>query len=356
MKIGILTFHYANNYGALLQTYALSTTLKNLGFDPIIINRVPISMADTFASETLFVKIKIKIGLLIQKHFQNSFYHFRRDFLPNISKPINSNELIDFVNQFDAVIVGSDQVWRIEYTKGLGLNNFLDFVPDNIKKISYAASFGNDTFDGDEGISKKVKQLLLRFSAISVREDSGVKICNDIFEINAIHLLDPTLLLNQSDYQVIIGKCKIKEEKFVAKYFLDKTSNKIHLVNIFRESDIDYSLKEDKFNLEKFYYPIFSFWLRGIKEAEFVITDSYHGAVFSILFNKQFICIANNSRGLTRMTSLLKKFNIEDRLVFDVDNFNLNLTSCKIDYNVVNKIINEERVKAIDFLMNSIKS
>jgi hypothetical protein len=363
MKIGILTFHYSNNYGAILQTYALSTTLFRLGFDPVIINRIP----DNRNSESFLSNIKFTISKKIHNHFKKSFLQFRKIYLQNITEQIVSDrELENIAQKFDAVIVGSDQVWRIEYTKDLGLNNFFDFVPDRIKKIAYAASFGLDEFDGNIEITEKVKILLSRFTSISVREDSGVTICKNIFNIDAIQLVDPTLLLNTIDYQQIIKtKAATTTKKFVAVYLLDSTNQKKDFVakfaiknglkihNISRKSATDFSIKRFDLNFKSYYYPSFSFWLQKIRDAEFVITDSFHGAAFSVLFNKEFICIANPSRGLTRMTSLLNTFNLKDRLISESDK----LTSLqKIDFKLVNQILETERKKSIDFLTTTLNN
>lgn len=365
MKIGILTYHYSNNYGALLQTFALSTTLNRLGYETEIINRVP----DVTLQETYNPNIKRFFNKTIQTHFRKSFSQFRKKYLPNITKQIKKNELKSFVKRYDAVIVGSDQVWRIEYTTGLGLNNFLDFVPDNIKKIAFAASFGKEKFDGDTPTIEKIKKLLSRFIAISVREESGVQICAELFNVKATHLLDPTLLLTLDDYLPIIKENeKNISGKYIAKYLLDETQQKLDIIasiahekslkirNATRESNINFRLRNLDFFSRKYYYPSFSTWLWTIKNAVFVITDSFHGVIFSIIFNKQFICIANNQRGLTRMTSLLMKLGLEDRLVFESDENAHQFIYDIINYEPINLKLNVERNRALDFLIHSINS
>ena len=364
MKIGILTFHYSNNYGAILQTYALSKTLSKLGFEPVILNRVP---DDKVEGNFLFI-IRRLINGIFQKFFQKEFYQFRKEYLQNITELLtNEEDLKSVVKEFDAVIVGSDQVWRMEYTKGLGLNNFLDFVPYGIKKIAYAASFGKDSFDGNLETTKKVELLLSQFNAVSVREDRGVVICKDSFNVVAKHLIDPVLLLSALEYGKIIKEEKSKSKaKFIAHYILDpavKKSeminkiaklNNINTCNIYRESDENFSIKKFDFSIKKYRYPSFSSWLKGLKDAEFVITDSYHGAVFSILFNKQFICIANKKRGVSRLASLLKKFQIEDRLVWETDSFCFDIKKNQINYKAVNQILDNERFKSIKFIKDAL--
>jgi polysaccharide pyruvyl transferase WcaK-like protein len=365
MKIGILTYHYSNNYGALLQTFALSRVLRELGHSAIIINRYP----DLNSDNSPVKKIKSKINQIIQNQFTRSFSNFRKNHISLSISVTNLEDLEELARNFDAVIVGSDQVWRLEYTKGLGLNNFLDFVPANVKKIAYAASFGKDTFDGDTQTIQEVKLLLDRFNAISVREKSGVELCNGLFNVPADELIDPTMLLNVKDYDAFTNKNKLKlTGKFVTRYLLDPTSQKTNIVdsfaqkygynvlNIYRASNRNFSPRNFDFNLGKYFYPSFSKWLTGIKYSDFVITDSFHGAVFSILFNKQFVCIANENRGLTRMTNLLNKFGLTDRLIKNTDDFGkLDLLN-DIDYTAINAILSSEREKSFSFLEKSLNS
>lgn len=356
MKIGILTFHYSNNYGALLQTYALSKVLIQLGFEPMIINRIP---KQNIGCKT----VKSTLRQLVNKHFLKSFTQFRIDHLENITRPLlRECDLKEVVETFDAVIVGSDQVWRMEYTTGLELNNFLDFVPDHISKISYAASFGIDQFNCDKETLIKVRNLLARFKAISVRESSGVSICKNLFNVNATHLLDPTLILFPEDYNILMAKSGVDLEKTVIRYLMDETIFKVNLVNLIaetkklkilnitRECETGFSIKGLCFNWNKYYYPSFSKWLEAIRDAEFVVTDSYHGLAFSILFNKQFICIANKERGVSRMMSLLEKLKLVDRLIFEHDNLSSFKSLPEINYEPINKILDLERSKSLEFL------
>ncbi len=355
MRCGILTFHYSDNYGALLQAYALSTFLKRLGHDPVIINRSPKIES---ANRNI---IRVKIHQYIRGYFLQSFNCFRNNYL-NISKPIFSfHEMAEFASKLDAVIVGSDQVWRLDYTKGLGLNNFLDFVPQGVKKIAYAASFGKESLGVNKKTTNEIAILLRMFDGISVRESSGIEICANTFGVSAEHLLDPTLLLDSSDYDRIIRSKKRSHSKFITQYFLDSTTPKraitkhfsdklgLSVKNIYRESKHDFSLKNIGFTINKYKYPSFSNWLSGIKDSEFVITDSFHGLVFSILYNKQFVCIGNEKRGLTRMLSLLEKFGLKDRLILE-DNFIDKIAPDTIDYKKVNRIRKQEINKSRIFL------
>ena len=360
MKIGILTHHYANNYGALLQAYALSTVLRNIGHQPTIINRIHNKPTEKIQQP----KWKMAISTLLQNHFNKGFNRFRQYYLQPMTHLIHDELNMETIaDMFDAVIVGSDQVWRMGYSKGLGFNFFLDFVPDQVSKISYAASFGSDEFEGDKETVIKVRHLLARFKAISVREDSGITLCKNLFNSDAIHVLDPTLLLMPDDYEKLISKAKINAgEKFIVRYLLDPTPEKIKITeqiafnnksaikNIYKESESEFSLKNHRWSLSKFIYPSIALWISGIKNAEFVVTDSFHGVAFSILFNKQFVCIANPERGLSRMTSLLKQFELMDRLIIDTNKEQDFKKLPSIDYHRVNQVLEKERKKSLNFL------
>ena len=364
MKIGILTFHYGNNYGGLLQTFALCEILKEIGHQPIIINRLP-----NKKKKSLLKHLKNLNHALFKNYIYKAFQNFRDEQLQPQTQIIYDDDKINAISmQFDAVIVGSDQVWRMNYTN-VGFNYFLDFVPKEIKKIAYAASFGKENFDGDNATKLKIEKLLKRFTAISVREDSGLSICKTQFNIDAVHLIDPTLLLSADDYQTLIEeKVNYKESKFLAYYFLDSNDTKLKLIaraseymelnmkNISYSSIYPYSIKQLLIQYKRLKYTSFSDWLNNIKNSKFVITDSFHGVAFSIIFGKQFICIANQQRGLARMNSLLRLLGLMDRLIYDDDQLNYNFKSLlPIDYNRINSIIFNEKVKAIDFLKNALK-
>ncbi len=361
-RVGILTLQFANNYGGFLQTFALFTSLKKLGYSPLIINRrypLPNGIASMYLN-------------FVDTFINGSFNKFRQRQFTSITEPIFSHESMkDVAKELDAVIVGSDQVWRLEYTKniGFGYNMFLDFVPKEKKRISYAASFGTDKFEGNNEDISVVKDLLSTFSGISVRESSGVDLCSNLFNAHAEHVLDPTMLLKVEDYDTIIIPAEvsnINDKHFVVQYLLDpnpkrKTiSTKIakkyngNLKNIYRASDTDFSIKKHIFPSSKHTFPSFSNWLWSIKNAQFVVTDSFHGVVFCILFNKQFVCIANTSRGVARMDSLLGMFGLRSRLIDELANEEKYLNLPLIDYNEVNTLIDFNREKSINFLINSL--
>lgn len=358
MKIGILTFHFSNNYGAVLQCYALKTMLETLGYEVIIINRLP-------NRPKLFKRIYYFFAKFLFKQNNLSGWQYFNDERKKLLSPLTDKyysthqiKLCLKLN-FDAVIVGSDQVWR--YDNRFADNNyFLDFIDEkqypNIKKIAYAASFGLDSWSGDIDC---VSNLLRQFNCISVRENSGVKICNDIFHIDAIKVLDPTFLLNIEHYPCINA---VKYNKNVVSYFLgsDKenlVSQTLTLCNKKNISYLDlYSLGEYDIEIIKHHITITD-WLSYIKNSDFIITNSYHAMVFAILFHKKFAIIALESGGTSRIISTLSTLNIPLNNIYyrSLEDFSLNYESSEISWKDVDHQINYLRQDSINFLLKSLK-
>ena len=255
--------------------------------------------------------------------------------------------------QIDAVIVGSDQVWRLDYSGKVGLNFFLDIkINRKIKKISYAASFGRDYWNENTLNTIKVRKLLKKFDAISVREETGVNICANVFGVDAKWLIDPTLLINKQDYvKIIIQEKEAMKRGQLFYYFLDETDEKINFA-----LDCAKKLAYSSYSFEMLIDVLgnnkvgkVSSWLRCFMDAKFVITDSFHGCVFSIIFNKPFIAIGNIERGLSRFESLLRLFDLEECLILNTLESNFKLLEKKFNFDSINSILTYERQKAQKF-------
>ena len=361
-KIGVLTLPLKGNYGGVLQAFALTTFLKKKGYNAVLIDR---QWNNNKTSIPYYIK-KFIYHYIIRGNVKS----FCEKWINPKTQKIASQENMKLINDldFDAVIVGSDQVWRVEHIGGVGNNYFLDFVKNKkTKKISYAASFGKDSVDGDDKKLKTISELLKEFNAISVREESGVKICEDIFDVAAVQVLDPVLLLNSDDYLPIINKSKTKLNKTLTSYVLDasETNNKIikdvslaldlKAVSINYKKDPALLIKNKSLDFYNYIYPPVSNWLRGFRDAEFIVTDSFHGTVFSILFKKQFLVIGNERRGLARFNSILGKFGLKDRLITENKLFDKSILEQKINYDEVYNILDKEREFSASFLLNSLK-
>lgn len=352
MKIGIVTQPLHNNYGGLLQNYALQQVLKRLGHEPKTIDFV---VRTSFTRYLLSTCKQLLIAILKCRRPKLKPYVA----VPTFRKPI----MADFVNnhidrtkivhsytedilkeeRFDAVITGSDQVWRPMYNKYIE-DMYLKFVPNNIKKIAYAASFGVDTWEYTPKQTKRCAKHAKRLAAISVRENTGVALCKDYLGVNATSVLDPTLLAGAEAYKPLI-KNKTEEQDYLFAYILDITPEKQAYVEgmakskglktIIKSADKDASLSVED-------------WLSMIANSSFVITDSFHGTVFSILFHREFYSIVNIARGGTRFASLLCPLGLDHRMV---DMSQLQLTkSSHIDWENVDNLLEKQREQSISFL------
>lgn len=344
-RIGILTFHFSNhNFGALLQTYASVIVLRNLGYRPRVINLIS---EEVIESRTFSQKVLSII-------FGNPFESFRKKHLP-LTKFIKSTELESLNSVFDAFYVGSDQVWREEFAGENLIHYFLDFADDSKYKISYAASFGKENIDYDTETKAKVAKLIKRFDAISVREDSGVEICRTEFGVNAEKVLDPTMMLDEVDYDAIIkSKPIIKNDKYIAYYELGYSTSvsnramefvtnfKLPVRNIYRQEINLLIRKITPFNTV-------SNWLNSIKQAELVITNSYHCVIFSILYKRNFIVLTSEYGGNSRVKSLLNDLGLSNRLFDNYDTENFNRLQ-PINYEIVFEKLNELRKRSYKYL------
>lgn len=354
MKIGVLTLHYSHNYGAVIQCYALMYNLKKMGHEVILINR----QRDNEINELSILQKCLNVLI------PYPFYSFENKYLHPQTIRINTNEGMSELKKydFDAIIVGSDQVWRKEYTN-VGLNYFLDFADDlSLKRISYAASFGKDTWNYDDNWSESVKRFLSSFDAISVREMSAVSICHNQFDVNAIPVLDPTLLLTSLDYCKIFSLKKNKKVG-IAYYVLDENNTTKQIAQRISEDNnqqisnlLNSPSKSILGRITKIFHRISVVeWLSLIYNSTFVITDSFHGMVFSIVFRKQFLVIGNINRGLSRFSSLLEILGLTDRLITGENMFDYAILNNKIDYQNVNSILEEEIEKSNSFLIKSLQ-
>ena len=260
-------------------------------------------------------------------------------------------------------IVGSDQVWREAYSPCI-TDYFLHFLPKGkkYKKISYAASFGIKETDISKDKLALCAEDLKSFNAISVRERTGVDIVNTISGMNATLVLDPTLLLKAEDYSVLIDVQDKKSESGIVCYVLDPDNDKQSIMNdvtsSFGQNTMLLSLypKDNKGNNDKLISV--SKWLSSIANADFMVTDSFHGCVFSVIFKKNFIAIANQDRGVDRFCTLLEGLGLTDRLVFSFDEYlkRKKALFAEVNYCKVEDNLEALRSSSMLFLRESLKS
>ena len=352
MKIGVITLPFNANYGWLLQAYAMQQVLNQMGHETILISR---RWNLTAQNSTLGAKI---LRPLYYNICCGKLYSFFNRYIKSTREYRSSEDLKNVISEYelDAVVVGSDQVWRIENTRGVDYNFFLDFANDGkTKKISYAASFGNDTWAGTREDDEIIKRLLKEFSGIAVREDSGIEICKRLFNAEATCVLDPTFLLKSTDYdKVLPQKDKYAGTNLLSTYILDPTLEKDNFINKIAS---DKRLHVDNLFVRSWgrfrMYKSMENWLLKIRNADFVVVDSFHGMVFCIIFKKQFVVIANKHRGNTRFVNVLSKLNLLDRLVYDL-NTEVQSLYKEIDYKRVDALLDEERKHSFDYLNQSL--
>ncbi|MBL0602057.1 polysaccharide pyruvyl transferase family protein [Aeromonas dhakensis] len=368
MKIAILTQPLYNNYGGLLQAFALQHFMKNQGHDVLTVDF-------SIQKRSKFSEIKSVVGNIIRKYIlqrsvSNVFpladeqrkvigQHTNRF----TSEHIKTTQKISLVSEFkyikqysfDAYIVGSDQVWRPAYSPGMSAF-FLSFLDknDSAKRIAYAASFGVDNCDEfSAGQLAEYAPLLQRFNAVGVREDSAVELCQQYFGTSAQHVIDPTLLLDKDVYRQLVEQEKIPASNGnMMVYVLDQAPEKQQIIQqVAKVRGLKpFTVMPESNGV----YPPVTQWLRGFMDAEYVVTDSFHGVVFSIIFNKPFIAIGNRDRGLARFTSILKLFELESRLVFSKGDVSIDVINDVIDFAKVNEIKSKQQMLAHSFITQAL--
>lgn len=376
MKIGILTLPLHSNYGGLLQAWALQMVLTRMGHEAIIINRVryckslPLwhRILSCIKNEVYVMLGKRKLSYKLLRNLKSISEQHVRKFRYNRYSGISQDIMTDadlngyiFKEDFDAYIVGSDQVWRPKYSPNL-MTYFLDFIKndDSVIKIAYAASFGVDEWEFSEEQTIGAAELAPFFDLITVRESSGIAFVEKYLNCKATHVLDPTMLLDKEDYTNLIEHptCSLHESKGnMFCYVLDRSANLNDI--IFRCSAktglrpyhcnyiTPYWQIEDPKKINDCIVPPVEQWLKSFMDAKMVVTDSFHGVVFSIIFNKPFWVVANISRGAARFTSLLEQFNLKDRIVLDSSEIDWGRP---IDWNEVNNIRSNCSTNSISIL------
>lgn len=358
-KIGVLTLPLSsNNYGGIIQAYALQKKLIKLGADPVLLDRRQdkkikalgvIFVYKMFNPNYLkaYENINIEFRNFIANHIKTSPVFFSHKHLSRYVKDLSIGTLI----------TGSDQVWRTLYSKLVFRDLFLDF--QGVHKFSYAASLGVDFW---EDLKKKdiVRSLLKTFSGISVREESAVHVMQDVFNVKAVQHIDPTMLLTKEDYKNDLNLEEIQDIELLS-YILDSKKDKEDFIDGFANhyrlvrTKVGIKHKLTRSNYKQFikvkHDSIYT-WLSSFMSAKFIITDSFHGVVFSILFNIPFIAIGNASRGLSRFNSILSLFKLNDRLITDYSETHYELYHKAIDFNQVNTILKNEREKSNMYLSN----
>lgn len=326
MKINIITQYLFVNYGGILQNYALQEVLRRMGHEPLTVN-VPKSkpikqdiIRETYhAGQNLLNKLKgtdsnpfIFPYTRRCKEMELSFpqrafieKHIRKVDVKAPFTPTTADE-----HHAEVWIVGSDQVWRPWCTPYIG-NYFFDFLKGrDVKRIAYAASFGTDVWEMDPRQTETAKELAKDFDLVTVREDSGIKLCKEHLRVDATHVLDPTLLLTREDYLSLTTDKDYPKGKYIAAYILDMDSHKrkeIHKISKEKGLPVKFIGMMHRNGFDSI-----ESWLATMAHSEYVITDSFHGTAFGLNFGKSVSILGNKVRGNARMESLLKMLGVEN--------------------------------------------
>lgn len=305
MKVSILTYHWEDNYGATMQAYATYRAVETLGHQAEFIDlRLPYAPS---------ISQRIVFGLKRRR-----FNAFRKRFFKNLSLITyrNVDELRNNPPESDCYLVGSDQTWNPNIAKDLLPAFFLTFGDDKTRRVTYATSIGQNSWEGSPAISDaEIRAALGHFHSILLREDSAVEICRNKFDNEAEQVIDPVLLF--PDYPELTGPLTpsgevvayklIDDPGFyeIAKTIADRRGLPIRSIGSVRRPKgfrIAYPERPED-------------WVRGLATAEMVLTDSFHGTVFSLLYHRPFVIYVGDPTRTTRIESLLRQVGLSDRLL-----------------------------------------
>lgn len=360
MRIALLNLQYDTNYGGHLQRYALMTVLQKMGHDVTHLNlRFNFDSAPFYRKVLRAGKRCLKNCLSNQKTDVFLEYHAQKRYEKScaLTDPfynryikhtqlINSKKGLSCQTGYDAYLVGSDQVWRKTIADFYGIETyFFDFIPDSnkVKRVAYGASLGVAENELQEEDIKRLTPLYKRFSNVSVRENSGLALLKQYGwdQPQPSLVLDPTLLLTSDDYLELINDgTTTPSEGNMFCYILDPTDEKEEIIRSFERAK---GLKPFYASDDNSHKPPIQQWIRSFYDSEFIVTDSFHGMVFSIIFNKPFKLIYNPFRGNARFDSLMKLLQIPNQTEL-------------IDWNVVNNNLQQKRKESIQFLQEAFQN
>lgn len=364
MVINVITRHAPTNYGSLLQAIATQRVIMNLGHECRIINYIPkcetgVRMAITqLEQKTKWRRNPIKkaIYLMVAEPetllMERKFLAMRKKYLLMGPCCATTGELKKlYAEKKDEVfLTGSDQVWGPISTGHYDPTYFLDFVPKSSRKLAFAASFGKAIFD--EQTLKEYRVLLKKYDSLAVRENVAVELLKKM-DISAKQVLDPTLLMDADAWSEYVKPMK-KPEKYVLVYQIHANSDLDHYAVKFAEKAelpllrVSPLLHQAKRSGKFVYCPDISGFLDLVKNATYLVTDSFHGTAFAINFNTQFVEVLPNTGTSSRNQSILELTGLTDRIVRDLNDFSY--IDQEIDFKEANEKIGTSRIESIRIL------
>lgn len=374
MRIAIITLPLHGNYGGILQNYALQTVLKRMGHTVETVAfprelkqplwRKPLAYGKRFIKKFVFRK---NVHIFYEQWYNATQPLLLRNVWKFVDNQIVTRTVSRFTNihegDYDAFVVGSDQIWRPIYSYRPITDAYLSFARNwkDVRRIAYAVSFGTAEWEYTPGQTAQCTALVRLFDGVSVREDSAVKLCKEHFHCEAVHVLDPTLLLSAEDYVALFSdKLSEPSRGQLLTYILDETPEKNHIVQKlaghyhYQPYRANSRFEDGDAPLEERVQPPVEQWLKDFYDAKFVVTDSFHATVFSILFGKPFIVIANKARGLSRIESLLKMFGLEKHVVYGEAELDVSLDYA-LNRQQLQARLQTWREESLGFLRNSLE-
>lgn len=331
MKVGVITFHSAHNYGASLQTWALQKVLKNLNTEPCVIHYHP-DIIDRLYVAPKQDTIKKKMKYLFKKKYRSrvkmqmlknkKYSRFIRHSFKLVGNFRTYEELKDAKLGLDAYITGSDQVWNSDHTDGFDPAYLLDFAEPGAKKISYAASVGREYVLPQ--FRDQFQNCLTSFTAISVREESAKPAIEALTDKPVEVVLDPTLLLSREEYESLKKPGQFKG-RYILVYMMEANKELVKFANRLSVA-IGLPIIQRKpptvfrNELGSYYTDTAAEFLSEIENAEYVLTNSFHATVFSLIYEKPFISMLHTSTG-ARTSDLLKSVGLEEHILYQPEDF-----------------------------------
>lgn len=369
MKIGILTFHHTTNYGATLQAYALWSIIKRHGYDVEIIDYQPPKAVDFYQNEIEQILGKGKVNQFLNKPLKYKYRLIQfRLFVKRLKMSLFMNsrmklstkrvqskaELINLELSYDLIICGSDQVWCIDSYRGFDPSFFLDFVESySCRKVSYAASFGNTEHLGEHRDS--ICQLVSDFDAISVRDSNSLRLIQQECNKPAVRVLDPTFLIDYQEFKFVPkfkkrylllyfhGNLNKEEQNFIKSI---ANRHKLAIVSVGKPITIAHSNLISAGFVE---------WLGLLRRASYVVTNTYHGTIFSIKFKKQFTVLGRVGKQ-NKINDLLEHLALENRILSKIETNSTYQQSLEIDYSLVDKTLEKEILSSKAYLLEVLGS
>lgn len=333
--VGILTYDYPTNYGAVLQTFALCEKLKMLNFIPHVIK-----WGSHYHMTAGIENDNLKM--------------FRDKYLPRTQVCYTTQELRDITSNFSKILIGGDQVFRrwADLEEEPVLRYFGDWIVGEKTLASYGASFGLDYFNGNNELIEKIKFLLKRFDRIGIREKSGVELLKNTFLTNGVEVLDPVFLLDKNKYEFLIDNApdiKPNATDYIAYMCLGNNSEFGDIDTVLKSTlknenivNINKNSNNENNSIEQ--------WLYNIHNAKFVITNSFHCVAFAIIFNRPFIVVNREYGGNSRIKNILENLKLTQCQRSNLDDISHSDLNLQINWDEVSNVLASKRKKSENFL------